>query len=113
MKLEQQFYQHLRSLGYWNHPPRIHPTQSKDALTLAWSNPNTTADPDTMYRIIWLLSSTNRRQRLCGTDRRILNRAAIDLVREGDILSATRLYIKYLWEQVQMQELAQQLPAVE
>ncbi|NES95775.1 MAG: hypothetical protein F6K32_11180 [Desertifilum sp. SIO1I2] len=107
MTIEQNFYSHIRSLGYWDRLEdwtRLHAHETEKG-----SNPHTTEDPEMMYQLMWLLCSTNRRQRLSAVDARILDRTAEDLVNKGYTLPSTKSYVKYLWEQVYSQEMAQQL----
>lgn len=100
MTLEQQVYERIRQLGYWDRTDRINSSNEEHPLSLAWSNPNTTEAPETMFQIVWLLSSTQRRERLNPIDVRILDRTAADLVYDGQIVPANQSYVKYLWEQV-------------
>ena len=72
MKLEQQFYTKIRELGYWDRLNLTNRKKHNHKIALAWCNPNTTADPETMFQLVWLLSSTQRRQRLNEIDVRIL-----------------------------------------
>lgn len=104
MTIEQAFYDRLRERGYWD---CLEPLQSNGltrASMLAWSNPNSSADPDIMFKLVWLLCSSSRRKRLSPIDLRILDRTASDLVREQLPLPATKSYVKYLYEQVYSQE---------
>ena len=106
MTLEQHFYTRIRELWYWD---RLHLTNGKKhnhKLALAWCNPNTTADPEIMFQLVWLLSSTKRRQRLTSIDVRILEQTAEELVHKGQTMAARRSYVQYLWQQVHAQELA-------
>ncbi|MEB3829866.1 hypothetical protein [Phormidium sp. CCY1219] len=100
MNLEQQFYAQLRNLGYWDRTERVNSSNKSHPLSLAWSNPNTTTDPETMFQIMWLLCSSQRRQKLNPIDVRILDRTAADLVYDGQIVPATQSYVQYLWQQV-------------
>jgi predicted component of type VI protein secretion system len=105
MTLEQQFYTRIRELGYWD---RLNLTNRKNhnhKMALAWCNPNTTADPEMMFQLVWLLSSTKRRQRLNAIDVRILEQTAEDLAENGLMMSARKSYVQYLWQQVHAQEL--------
>ena len=74
-------------------------------MALAWCNPNTTADPEMMFQLVWLLSSSKRRQRLNAIDVRILEQTAEDLAENGQTMSARKSYVQYLWQQVHAQEL--------
>lgn len=106
MTIEQQFYTRIRELGYWD---RLNWTNRKNhnhKVALAWCNPNTTADPEAMFQLIWLLSSSKRRQRLNAIDLRILEQTAEDLAENGQMMSARKSYVQYLWQQVHAQELA-------
>ncbi|MBP0008028.1 MULTISPECIES: hypothetical protein [unclassified Roseofilum] len=107
MTIEQSFYQQLRQRGYWDQTERLSACDRQSTLALAWSNPNLTRDPGTMYKLVWLLSSTSRRKRLSAIDLRILDRTATDLATQGQLLPATKSYVKYLWQQVYTQEYAQ------
>lgn len=113
MTLEKIAYQYIRKLGYWDCIEQINPHNPTNPLSLAWLNPSTTADPDTMFQITWLLSSSARRQHLSPTDVRILERTAADLVYDGQILPATKSYVKYLWQQVVRQECPHELSSGE
>ncbi len=113
MTLEKLAYQYIRQLGYWDCTERINPHNPTNPWSLAWSNPSTTADPDTMFQIAWLLSSSARRQQLSPTDVRILDRTAADLVYDGQLLPATKSYVKYLWQQVIRQECPHELSSGE
>lgn len=104
MTLEQKAYDRIRQLGYWNYGESIATCNPKEQSCVGWSNPNATEDPDTMFQIMWLLSSTSRRQRLSSIDVRILEQSGADLMRNGKLLSATKSYVQYLWEQVYRQE---------
>ncbi len=107
MTIEQAFYQQLRQRGYWDRLEAPSASDSQSTLTLAWSNPNLTSDPHTMYMLLWLLSSSSRRHRLSPIDLRLLERTATDLATGGQLLPATQSYVKYLWQQVSAQEYAQ------
>ena len=100
MKIEQELYEQIRQLGYWDRTDRINDSNESQPLARAWSNPNTTAAPETMFQIVWLLSSSKRRQRLNPIDVRILDRAAADLAYDRRIVPSNQSYVKYLWEQV-------------
>lgn len=104
MTPEQQVYEQIRQLGYWDRADRLNPSNQTHPLSLAWSNPNTTSAPEMMFQIVWLLSSSKRRQRLNPIDIRILDRTAADLVYDGHVVPATQSYVKYLWEQVYRME---------
>ncbi|MDJ1184454.1 hypothetical protein [Roseofilum casamattae] len=104
MTIEQVFYQELHQRGYWDCMEALSSSDRQSELALAWSNPNLTRDPQTMYRLIWLLSSSSRRQRLSPIDLRMLERTAIDLAAQGELLPAMASYVKYLWQQVYAQE---------
>ncbi len=109
MTLEQQLAQRLRQLGYWDCTAMINPASPTHPLSLAWSNPNSTVDSETMFQLVWLLGSSSRRQRLSATDLRILERSAAELALESYILPATKTYVNYLWQQVYCQECSQYL----
>ena len=111
MSIEQAFYQQLRQRGYWDRVDVMPARERADAPALAWSNPNLAADPDTMFKLVWILSSSTRRQRLSPIDVRILDRTATDLAKDGQLLPATKSYVKYLWEQVYSLEFSGQLAA--
>ncbi|HEY9808161.1 MAG TPA: hypothetical protein V6D13_02370 [Halomicronema sp.] len=113
MTLEQQLAQRLRQLGYWDCTAIINAANPTHPLSLAWSNPNTTVDAETMFQLVWLLGSSSRRQRLSATDLRILERSAAELALESHILPATKTYVKYLWQQVYGQESSQHLSSGE
>lgn len=109
MKIEQAFYQELRQRGYWDRVDVMSRSKGADTLALAWSNPNLTSDPDTMFKLVWILSSSTRRQGLSPIDVRILDRTATDLANNEQLLPATKSYVKYLWEQVYNLEFSHQL----
>ncbi|MGK7902969.1 MAG: hypothetical protein AB4352_16470 [Hormoscilla sp.] len=109
MTIEQAFYQELRQRGYWDRVDMMPARDHGYAPALAWSNPNVTADPDTMFKLVWILSSSTRCQRLSPIDVRILDRTATELAEEGHLLPATKSYVKYLWEQVYNLEFSHQL----
>lgn len=109
MTIEQAFYQELQQRGYWDRVEMMSGSEGADTPALAWSNPNLTADPDTMFKLVWILSSSTRRQRLSPIDVRILDRTATELAQNGQLLPATKSYVKYLWEQVYNLELSCQL----
>lgn len=113
MKLEQAFYQHIRQHGYWDQVELMQPRSLTDSFALAWSNPNTSSDPEVMYKLIWLLCSTQRRKRLNPIDVRILDRSAAELAKDQPILASTKSYVKYLWEQVYTQEYPHQVASSE
>jgi len=106
MTIEQEFYRAIGELGYWD---RLHLTNGRKhnhQVALAWCNPNTTADPEMMFQLVWLLSSTKRRQRLTSIDLRILSQTAEELAQNGQTMPARKSYVEYLWQQVHAQELA-------
>lgn len=109
MTIEQKFYHHIRSLGYWDRMEQWTLPRLSQGESIKWSNPTTTTDPEMMYQLMWLLCSSNRRQRLSAVDARILERTAEDLVKKGYTLPSTKSYVKYLWEQVYLQEMSQKL----
>lgn len=109
MRIEQAFYQQLRQRGYWDNVDMMPGSKGMDAPALAWSNPNLAADPDTMFKLVWILSSSTRRRRLSPIDVRILDRTATDLAKKGELLPATKSYVKYLWEQVYNMEFSHQV----
>lgn len=104
MTIEQDFYNHLRDQGYWDCVEQLKPDNLVHSSELAWSNPNNSVDPDMMFKLVWLLCSSRRRQRLSPIDLRILEQTASDLVTEQPPLPATESYVKYLYEQVYTQE---------
>ena len=104
MTIEQAFYQELHQRGYWDRMEDISSGDRESEVALAWSNPNLTRNPQTMYRLVWLLSSSSRRQRLSPIDLRMLDRTATDLAAQGELLPAMESYVKYLWQQVYAQE---------
>ncbi|MBK4729913.1 hypothetical protein JJD41_08560 [Oxynema sp. CENA135] len=110
MTLETVFYEQIRKLGYWDRTESINSFNANHPLSLAWSNPNTTVAPETMFQITWLLASTRRRQRLNPIDVRILDRTAADIAYDGHIIAATVSYVSYLWEQVYRQEFPHAVP---
>ena len=111
MTIEQDFYNHLRERGYWDCFEQLKPNGLTDLSELAWSNPNHAVDPDMMFKLVWLLGSSSRRQRLSPIDLRILDQTASDLVRAQPPLPATESYVKYLYEQVYSQEYPMNYPA--
>ena len=100
MTIEQAFYQELQQRGYWDCLDVMPAGDPAKAPALAWSNPNLATDPDIMFKLVWILSSSTRRKRLSPIDVRILDQTATDLAKDGQLLPATKSYVKYLWEQV-------------
>ena len=101
--MEKQLYERIRQLGYWDRPSHANDSRNQGS-SMAWSNPNTSSDPETMFKLLWLLGSSRRLQRLCSVDARIIEQTAADLAANVRLPSATKSYVKYLWEQVRVQE---------
>lgn len=102
--IEKQLYERIRELGYWDRYPHGNKGDRHQGSNMAWSNPNTSSDPETMFQLLWLLGSSRRLQRLSSVDARIIQQTAADLAANVRLPSATKCYVKYLWEQVRVQE---------
>lgn len=73
-QLTRQFLRLLHQRGYWDCLP-----SPAAGAALAGFNPNLSCDPETRFRILWLMGSSSRRRLLSPGERRLLESAAQEL----------------------------------
>ncbi len=95
-QLARRFHQQLRQRGYWDCLPN--PSQG---AALAGFNPNLSRDPETRFRIAWLLGSTVRRRALSAPERRLLEASAQELDGNQRLCPARQLAIARLYHRLQ------------